>query len=122
LVVLQNLAERRQQSEICPSSSRDEDEATDEIDEVFLDAEDGEYPVANTSAGVEAEPEVSLCLLGGFRKYRYPSFYKLYYSEQPTFITVPFFFCLYIREMCTQHGTGVEKQTSATSLSHHPSL
>jgi hypothetical protein len=61
LVVLQILAEHLH-SEVCQSSSRDEDQAISSVDEVFLDAEEEVYPVVNTFPRVEAEPEVSLCL------------------------------------------------------------
>jgi hypothetical protein len=61
LVVLQNLAEHLH-SEVCQSSSCDEDQAISSVDEVFSHAEEEVYPVENTSPEVEAEPEVSLCL------------------------------------------------------------
>jgi hypothetical protein len=65
LFVLQNLADSEEAqglcSEICPSSSCEAYQAVTIKTEVFSDAEEEEYPIPITFAGIKAEPEVS-CL------------------------------------------------------------
>jgi hypothetical protein len=66
-------------TEIFSSSSHDAYQAISIKAEVPSDAEEEEDPLAITfQGGIKAEPEVScvsVSLLGGFHKYRYPPFY-----------------------------------------------
>jgi hypothetical protein len=66
--------------EMCPAFSHDAYQATNIKAEVPSDAEAEDGPPAITSPrGIKAEPEVScvsISMLGGFRNYKYPSFYK----------------------------------------------
>jgi hypothetical protein len=65
--------------EICPTSSHDAYQAVSIKAEVPSDAEAEEDPLAKTSIRIKGEPEVScvsVSMLGGFHKYKYPSFYK----------------------------------------------
>jgi hypothetical protein len=65
---------------MCPASSQDAYQAISIKAEVLSDAEAEEDPLAITSPGMKAEPEVScvsLSMLGRFHKDRYLSFYKL---------------------------------------------
>jgi hypothetical protein len=63
LVVLQNIPDlekvRGLYSEICPASSHEAYQAVSIKAEVFSDAEEEEYPVPITFAGIKAEPKVS---------------------------------------------------------------
>jgi hypothetical protein len=83
LVVLQNLTDSENVggrcTGICPTSSHDAYQAINIKAKVLSDAEAEEDPLALTSPGIKAEPEVScvsVSMLGGFHKYKYPSFYK----------------------------------------------
>jgi hypothetical protein len=63
-----------------PASSQDAYQAIRVKAEVLSDAEGEECPHPITYLGIKAEPEVrcvSLSIVGGFYKYRYPSFYEL---------------------------------------------
>jgi hypothetical protein len=63
-----------------PASSHDVYQAISIKAEVLSDVEEEEDLVPTFPGGIMAEPEVScfsVSTLGGFHKYRYPSFYKL---------------------------------------------
>jgi hypothetical protein len=85
LLVLQNAAGLERVhlqgrcNETCPASSQDAYQAISIKAEVLSDAETEEDPLANAYPGIKVEPQVScdyVCKLGGFHKYKYPSFYK----------------------------------------------
>jgi hypothetical protein len=85
LAVLQNLDDsenvRSLCSETCPASSHDAYQAINIKAEVLSDVEEEEDPLAVTSPGIKAEPEVScvsVTMLGGFHKYRHSLFYELF--------------------------------------------
>jgi hypothetical protein len=108
-------------SEICPTSSHDACLASSIKAEVLSDAEAEEDPVPLTFVGIKAEPEVSsvsVSMLGGFHKYRYPLFSKLL-LEQLIFVGILFL----QKQRNTQHGANGEKQAESAvilMLTFHP--
>jgi hypothetical protein len=63
---------------MCPESSHDAYQVISVRAQILSDAEE-EYPVPLTFVGIKAEPEVScvsVSMLGGLHKYKYPSFYR----------------------------------------------
>jgi hypothetical protein len=63
----------------CPASSQDAYQTISIKAEVPSDAETEKDPLAITFSGIKDQPEVScvsVSMLGGFHKYKYPPFYK----------------------------------------------
>jgi hypothetical protein len=80
LFVSQNLADSEEGQSLCseirPASSHDACHAKSIKAEEVCDAEEEKYPVPVTFERIKAEPEVScvsVTMLSGFYKYRYPS-------------------------------------------------